>query len=118
MDKILIQDLKVEATIGVNPWERKIKQRLLIQLELSIDCAPAAATDQLIHALDYQSVADHVMTWTQASDFQLLESLAEYLTQQIFQQFPVKKIKLRLMKPHIIAQVGSVGVEIERHANL
>jgi len=115
MDKILIEQLKVEALIGINAWERKIKQKLLINLELSVDCSTAAATDKIADAVDYKSLSDQVMTWVKNSDFQLIESLAEYLTKNILDNFPaVANIKLRLIKPHILSNIAAVGIEIER----
>ena len=46
-DVILIEGLHAEAVIGVFDWERKIKQRLVIDLELYTDISKAASTDDL-----------------------------------------------------------------------
>ena len=43
-DTIFLRGLEVECIIGFIEWERRIKQRLVIDLEMPIDCAHAAAS--------------------------------------------------------------------------
>ncbi|MHC9038000.1 dihydroneopterin aldolase, partial [Cobetia marina] len=45
MDRVLIEALAVETVIGVYDWERTIRQRLMIDLEMATDIRPAAAGD-------------------------------------------------------------------------
>ena len=45
MDKIFLNELKIETIIGIWEWERKIRQTVIIDLEMSADIAKAAATD-------------------------------------------------------------------------
>ena len=47
MDKIFLNELKIETIIGIWDWERKIRQTVVIDLEMSADIAKAAATDQV-----------------------------------------------------------------------
>lgn len=115
MDKILIAGLKIDALIGINAWERKIKQKLLMDLELSVDCSKAATTDQIADAVDYKSLSDQIMAWVKNSNFQLIESLAEHIAHNILQNFiAVTHVKLRITKPHILSGIAAVGIEIER----
>ena len=37
MDKIFLEELKVETIIGIWDWERKIRQTVVIDLEMSAD---------------------------------------------------------------------------------
>ena len=45
MDKIFLEELKIDTIIGIWEWERKIRQTVIIDLEMSADIAKAAATD-------------------------------------------------------------------------
>lgn len=113
-DTIRIQALAVEAVIGVHDWERKIRQSLLLDLELKTDVAAAASTDKLCDALDYEAVADAVTQLAGASRFELVESLAEAIAQLVIERFPVMAVKLSLAKPGALAGNAVVSVNIER----
>ena len=44
MDIIYLNDLRVEAVIGIWDWERKIRQVIAIDLEMATDIRKAAAS--------------------------------------------------------------------------
>ena len=92
---VRIYGLQPEAVIGCYDWERTIKQRLEINLDLTADFAKAAVTDDLTHALDYAALAGQVMTFVEQSDFQLLEALAAAIVDHIFESWPVSQVGIR-----------------------
>ena len=47
MDKIFLHALTTEAIIGIYDWERRVKQTLVIDLELPCDVRKAAAADSI-----------------------------------------------------------------------
>ncbi|NVJ61196.1 MAG: dihydroneopterin aldolase [Gammaproteobacteria bacterium] len=114
MDTVFIEDLIVEAVIGVHAWERKIKQKLVLNIEMSTDVAAAAATDKLEQALDYSAVADCLQEFIQASQYQLVETLIEHCAEKLMQTFNIPWIKIRLSKPGAVRSAKSVGLIIER----
>ena len=75
-DTIFLRGLEVECIIGFIEWERRIKQRLVIDLELPIDCARTAATDEVVDTLDYSQVAARVTAFIGSSSTMLVETLA------------------------------------------
>ena len=77
MDTIFLQDMKVETVIGIWEWERKIRQTVAIDLEMSADIRKAAASDKVEDTLNYKSVAKRVQAFVGDSSFQLVETLAE-----------------------------------------
>jgi len=83
MDKIIISDLDVEARVGVAEAERAQPQRLLITVELERDLRQAGRADDLLATADYVTVARLVIEITAAKPRNLLEALAEELTQAI-----------------------------------
>ena len=76
MDKIFLTELKVDTIIGIWEWERRIRQTVIIDLEMSADIARAAATDDVADTLNYKSVAKRVQNFVADSSSQLVDTLA------------------------------------------
>ncbi len=114
MDKIFLNELKVETVIGIWEWERKIRQTVVIDLEMSADIAKAAATDSVDDTLNYKSVAKRIQAFVGDSDFQLVETLAERIAAIVRDEFGVEWVKVRVNKPGAIRGSRDVGVLIER----
>ncbi len=114
MDKIFLDELKVDTIIGIWEWERRIRQTVVIDLEMSADIAKAAATDEVVDTLNYKSVAKRVQSFVSESSFQLVETLAERIAAIIREEFDVAWVKVRVNKPGAIRGSKAVGVLIER----
>lgn len=114
MDKIFLNELKVETVIGIWEWERKIRQTVVIDLEMSADIAKAAATDKVEDTLNYKSVAKRVQAFVADSSFQLVETLAERIAGIVREEFGVEWVKVRVNKPGAIRGSRDVGILIER----
>ena len=114
MDKIFLSDMKVETVIGIWEWERKIRQIVAIDLEMSADIRKAAASDSVEDTLNYKSVAKRVQAFVGESSFQLVETLAENIAAIILDEFDVSWVKVRVDKPGAIRGAKGVGVLIER----
>ena len=114
MDKIFLNELKVETVIGIWEWERKIRQTVIIDLEMSADIAKAAATDDVKDTLNYKSVAKRIQSFVADSSFQLVETLAERIAGIIRDEFGVKWVKVRVNKVGAIRGSRDVGILIER----
>jgi dihydroneopterin aldolase len=114
MDIIFIHELLIETTIGVHPWERDLRRTLRLDLELGADIRPAAATDRLEDTLDYQAVAQRISHFAAASDFHLVETLAEQLAELLLREFAVPWLRLTLHKPGVPSGAKAAGVIIER----
>lgn len=117
MDHIFIEDLEVNAIIGVLAHERKKKQPVIINLEISVNNLQAASNDNLIDAVDYSAIATRLTEFAENSEFQLIETLAEKMAELILKEFNVKRVRLRLAKPKAITNAKAVGVVIERKSS-
>ena len=113
MDKIFLNELKVDTVIGIWDWERKIRQTVVIDLEMSADIAKAAATDNVEDTLNYKSVAKRIQSFVADSSFQLVETLAERIAGIVRDEFEVKWAKVRVNKPGAIRGSRDVGILIE-----
>lgn len=114
MDKIILQDLRVEAVIGIWEWERRIRQTVSLDLELATDIRRAAASDDIEDATDYKRIAKRLITVVEESEFKLVETLAETLARIVVVDFGVSWVKLSVSKPGAIEGSRNVGVVIER----
>ena len=114
MDKIFLHELKIDTIIGIWDWERKIRQTVIIDLEMGADIAKAAATDSVEDTLNYKSVAKRVQQFVGDSSFQLVETLAERIAGIIRDEFDVAWVRVRVHKPGAIRGSKDVGIEIER----
>ncbi len=114
MDKVFIRGLQVDAVIGVYDWEKQVRQPLVFDLEMVWDIRLAAATDDLIHALDYQAVVIFIERFVREQHFQLLESLLERLAEALRKEFGMPWLSIRVEKPAVVPQARAVGLYIER----
>jgi dihydroneopterin aldolase len=114
MDRIFLSELKIDTIIGIWEWERRIRQTVVIDLEMSADIAKAAATDEVADTLNYKLVAKRIKEFVADSSFQLVETLAERIAAIIREEFGVAWVKVRVNKPGAIRGSKAVGVLIER----
>jgi 7,8-dihydroneopterin aldolase/epimerase/oxygenase len=115
-DRLSIEGLRVQAFIGVRDWERRVRQPLVIDLEMRTDAARAAAGDDLADAVDYGAVARRVTEYAGESSFGLIESLAENIAALVRREFGVGWLRVRVRKPRAVPNADVVAVEIERGA--
>lgn len=114
MDRIFISALTAEAVIGIYDWERHVRQRLEIDLELWVDLRAAGKSDAIEDTLNYKSVAKRVLGLVEASSFRLVEALAGEIARIVLEEFQVARVKVTLHKPGAIRHSRDVGVVIER----
>ncbi len=114
MDIVFIRELKIQTVIGVFEWEQAIRQPIVLDLEMGADIAQAAATDDLVHALNYKAVADRLTQFLGEGRFKLVETLAEAVATILQDEFGVQWLRLRVSKPGALRSALDVGVVIER----
>lgn len=114
-DKIFIRGLEVECIIGFIDWERRVKQKVVLDIELPVDCAHTAKTDAVADTLDYKQVVDQVIELIAGSKFMLVETMAQKVAELIIENFTVHWVRVVVNKPGAIRGLRDVGVSIERY---
>jgi dihydroneopterin aldolase len=114
VDTIFLRGLEVECIIGFIDWERRVKQTIVIDVELPVDCRRASIRDEVEDTLDYKKVAKRVIAFVEASEFKLVETLAHRLALIVIDEFGLEWIRLSVNKPGAIRGSRDVGVTIER----
>lgn len=114
MDIIFLNGLTTECIIGIWDWERKVRQKVVIDLEMGADIRKAAASDSIDDTLDYKRVAKRLLQFVGESEFQLVETLAERIAEVVVTEFDVPWVRVRLNKQGAIRGSRDVGIHIER----
>ncbi len=114
MDIIFLGGLEIETVIGIYDWERTIKQKIILDIEMAFDIKKAAQTDDIAHTLDYKAVSDRVATFVEASQYYLVETLIEEIAKIILTEFPTPWVKITLNKIGAVSRARDVGIIIER----
>jgi dihydroneopterin aldolase len=114
MDIVYLRDLRIDTVIGIYGWERRTRQTVIFDLEMSADIARAAASDDIADTLNYKSVAKRLTQFVGDSDFQLVETLAERCAQIVREEYGVRWVRLTLNKKGAVRGATDVGVIIER----
>jgi dihydroneopterin aldolase len=114
MDRVFIEDLRVQTVIGIFDWEREIKQTVSLDLEMAFDITAAGRSDDIADTLDYKAVSKRLIQFVEKSEYQLVEALAEQCARIVLAEFPVPWLRLKLSKPGAVRGSSAVGVVIER----
>ena len=103
--KIIIKDLILLLSVGIHQFEKLKKQKVKFNVEITTDpnLKPNIKT-----IVNYESIINDIKKLTKRTHFELLESLSE----SIFENKKVKKIKLKIEKLEIIKETKSVGIEV------
>ncbi len=116
MDRVFIEDLRIQTVIGVFDWEREITQTISLDLEMAFDIHKAAKSDRIENTLDYKAISKRLIQFVEGSEFQLVEALAEHCADIILTEFPVAWVRMKLSKPGAVRGSSAVGVIIRREA--
>src|SRR6188474_3683877 len=114
MDIIFLSGLTTECIIGIWDWERRVKQKVVVDLEMGADIRRAAGSDRIDDTLDYKSVSKRLLQFIGDSEFQLVETLTERIAELVITEFSVPWVRVRLNKQGAIRGSRDVGIQIER----
>jgi dihydroneopterin aldolase len=113
-DVIFLSGLTVDCIVGIWDWERRVKQKVVLDLEMGADIRRAAASDSIEDTLDYKRVAKRLLGFVGESQYQLVETLAERVAELVVTEFDVPWVRVRLNKQGAIRGARDVGILIER----
>jgi FolB domain-containing protein len=115
MDKVIIKNLLARGIIGVNDWERKRAQNILINIIMFTDTRRAGATDNLEDCINYSTMSKKILAHAESVNRLTVEALANDLAKICLEERGVEKVIVTVEKPGAVRFAESVGVEIERN---
>lgn len=114
MDTFKINQLKVQTFLGTYPFEQKVKQPVVLDLEYTLDTRPAAKTNALNDTVDYSRLAAQLTQFIEQQAFVLIENMAEQITQFLKQEFALSQVKLKITKIGCLPNAKEVSLEVVR----
>jgi 7,8-dihydroneopterin aldolase/epimerase/oxygenase len=116
LDVVALRGLRVRGFHGVLPQERREGQVFVVDAVLTVDTRPAAASDDLVDAVDYADLAARLADAVRERPVDLLETLAARLPDVCLADARVVEAEVTVHKPE--APVGlpfaDVSVTIRR----
>jgi dihydroneopterin aldolase len=112
MDHLSIANLSISTHIGIYNWEKKIKQTLLLDITIPIDCR--ACEDQIKNTLDYAVLCQDITEFLEANSFELIETVADKTAARIQEKFAVDALTLKVSKPGAVKNAGNISVTVHR----
>lgn len=113
MDAIFIEELRLNAQVGIYSRERVAPQGIELNLEIGLPSG-AMEQDDIAGTIDYALVVQRLEQEFAAQHFNLLETLAEFVAHVLLEDFGAPYVKLSVAKIGILKNVRRVGVKIER----
>ncbi|MDF1795248.1 MAG: dihydroneopterin aldolase [Coxiellaceae bacterium] len=110
MDTLIINQLALAVYIGTHEFEQENLQTILLDLAIAMDIEPAAASDQLKDAIDYEVIVNDLQGLVEGRRFQLLETLAKWVADYLYQRWQIIDAEITLTKPDALD--GEVKVSV------
>ena len=116
LDSIRLTGLRIFAHHGVLDFERENGQEFIIDLEIAVDLAPAAASDDVTKTIHYGELAEAVYEAVQANTVNLIETVAERVAAIALGYERARQVTVTIHKPAapISVPFGDVSVTITR----
>ena len=112
--RVFIRDLVLDASIGVYGHEKDKKQRIRINVDLTVSESEGPIEDRLANVVCYEEIATEIRSIVGAGHVNLVETLAEEVAQLCLADSRVRSARVRVEKLDVFQDAASVGVEIER----
>jgi 7,8-dihydroneopterin aldolase/epimerase/oxygenase len=115
-DRIVLTGLTVFGRHGVFAHERQDGQDFVVDVALTLDTAPAAASDDVADTVDYGTLAQELAAVVSGPPVNLIETLAERLAEVCLRHGRVHTAEVTVHKPHapIPLAFSDVAVTVTR----
>ena len=110
--KVIIKDLIFNTFIGLHEFEKNRKQIIKFNIEIYTNNKLQPDEQDLNSIINYEDVINKIETITNKKHYLLLETLAEDICSNLFENKNIISIKLKIEKPEIIKNTSSVGIEV------
>ena len=116
MDTIILAGIRALGAHGVLPEEQGRAQPFEVDVELSVDLAPAGRSDVLSDTVDYDGLAAGIVSIVEAGGISLLEALATRIAAACRADPRVTGVvvTVKKLRPPVPVHVDHVAVRIER----
>ncbi len=123
--RVFLRSLRLEASIGVHPHERRARQPVVLSLDLRVD--DGARAERVLYApppqpsetvarsvVCYESLSGMVRDIIADGHIDYVETLAERVAARCLEDDRVLEVSVTVEKPQAIPGAEAAGVEIRR----
>ena len=117
-DRVFLEGVVFYGYHGVNPEERSLGQRFVVDLEVTADLSAAGSSDDLAQTINYSRLFQVAREVVEGEPHNLLEAVAQDIAGRVLAGFPVDEVRVRVRKPGVAIKgsvLTSAGVEVVRH---
>ena len=97
-DRIILEGMQFYGYHGVNPEERVLGQRYVVDLTADLDLTPAGLSDRLEDTVSYSHIYRAVRAVMEGEPRNLLESAAQAIADRVLAEFPVESVSVTVKK--------------------
>ncbi len=115
-DKIRINDLAIPCIVGTEDFEREIRQKIIVNLEIITDSRRAGKTDDLNDTIDYSKLSEDIYSLVTEEEAYLIEVLAQEIADLTLGFDGAREVTVSVQKPAALPLARSAEVEITRDA--
>lgn len=112
---IILEQLAVQASIGILDHELAARQPLILHAEFDTLIDQTASDIDMDTVLDYRKLRQALIEECTQRHINLLETLIDNILTRILQDFPsVQRVKIRVSKPLAFEDCAAVSIEQTR----
>jgi|SRR3989344_3994899 len=111
LQTLLIEQLRVEAYVGIYPWEKENLQSLFIDIALKIDAQQASKTDDIQYACDYEQLSRQITEQISGKRFHLIETIAKIIKDFLEKQPGILAYRIKVHKPTALKNAKNVSIQ-------
>lgn len=109
---VFIKAYKTNLKVGIHEFEKDKPQPVLISVELETSINIANVAENIDDTVSYEPIVDCIRQLETGPHIQLIETIAEKLTQACFQDPHVKKVTICVEKTTVFSQSESCGIKL------
>ena len=114
--RIFLTDYDVPVDIGFHDFEIGTPQRLLVSVEVWLEEAAFAATDEVAAAWNYDYLRTEIGRVAGSRRFNLQETFVREIYERVAARAGVVGVRVSACKPDVYSDCAAVGVELSSFA--
>ena len=113
-DKICVGGVSLRMVIGIEDWERKDKQEIMLGYEFECDLSRAGQSDKIEETVDYKIVNKKILKLQDLENIKTIERLAQLVSEAILENSKISSTTVTVTKMGALRWSDSVTVQIKR----
>ena len=112
--KVLVKELILDLKLGYYDFEKQKKQKIKFTVEVNYKDQKPTNDKDLKSIVNYDKIVSLIKKLVKNKHYNFLETLAEDVFDELFEDIRIDKITLQIEKLEIIKDCSSVGIQISK----